>query len=173
MQQAKPLKVLLLAGRFEVRGSSARTLHLAEHLPPRGVQPQLVCIDACRVAPERRENYQLVSQPMLDVPVLDRVYRYFLYRDHADDPPDLIHIQWRGMLPLGQWLATVAYLFLAWLTEGARLFAAAPYAAVLLPAFPLWVLLAYYAIVVGGWLTNSLNVATTSAHGLFQISRER
>jgi glycosyltransferase involved in cell wall biosynthesis len=97
--------VLLLAGRFEVRGSSARTLHLAEHLPTRGVRPQLVCIDACRVAPERRENYQLFSQPMLDVPILDRVYRHFLYRDHADDPPDLIHIQWRGMLPLGQWLA--------------------------------------------------------------------
>jgi competence protein ComEC len=57
-------------------------------------------------------------------------------------------------LPLGQWLATVAYLFLAWLTEGARLFATMPYAAVQLPPFPLWVLLGYYAIVVGGWLWN-------------------
>jgi competence protein ComEC len=57
-------------------------------------------------------------------------------------------------LPLGQWLATIAYLFLAWLTEGARLFAEAPYAAVQLPAFPLWLLLGYYAIVVGGWLLN-------------------
>lgn len=100
-----PLKVLLLAGRFEVRGSSARTLHLAEHLPQRNVQPQMVCIDACRVAPERRARYRVVSQPMLDVPIFDRIYRQFLYRDHADDPPDLIHIQWRGMLPLGQWLA--------------------------------------------------------------------
>jgi hypothetical protein len=44
-------------------------------------------------------------------------------------------------LPLGQWLAIVAYLFLAWLTEGARLFAEMPYAAVQLPPFPLWVLL--------------------------------
>jgi Competence protein len=57
-------------------------------------------------------------------------------------------------LPLGQRLATVAYLFLAWLTEGARLFAELPYAAVQLPPFPLWALLAYYAIVVGGWLWN-------------------
>ena len=55
-------------------------------------------------------------------------------------------------LPLGQWLATIAYLFLAWLTEGARLFAEMPYAAVQLPPFPLWVLLGYYGIVVGGWL---------------------
>jgi hypothetical protein len=28
-----------------------------------------------------------------------------------------------------------------------------PYAAVQLPLFPLWLLLAYYAIVVGGWLS--------------------
>jgi competence protein ComEC len=55
-------------------------------------------------------------------------------------------------LPLGQWLALQANLFLAWLTEGARLFATLPYAAVQLPPFPLWLLLAYYAIVVGAWL---------------------
>jgi competence protein ComEC len=55
-------------------------------------------------------------------------------------------------LTLGQWLALPAYLFLAWLTEGARLFASMPYAAVQLPPFPLWVLLGYYVIVVGGWL---------------------
>jgi competence protein ComEC len=57
-------------------------------------------------------------------------------------------------LPLGQWLALPAYLFLAWLTEGARTFAALPYAAVQLPPFPLWLLLGYYAIVVGAWLWN-------------------
>jgi len=34
-------------------------------------------------------------------------------------------------------------VFLAWLTEGARLFARLPYAAVQLPPFPLWLLLAY------------------------------
>ena len=55
-------------------------------------------------------------------------------------------------LPLGQGLATVAYLFLAWLTAGARLFATLPWAALQLPPFPLWVLLGYYGIVVGGWL---------------------
>lgn len=57
-------------------------------------------------------------------------------------------------LPLGQWLALPAYLFLAWLTEGARLFAALPWAATQLPPFPLWMLLGYYAIVVGGWLSS-------------------
>jgi len=47
-------------------------------------------------------------------------------------------------------------LFLAWLTEGARVFARLPYAAVQLPPFLLWLLLAYYAIVVGGWLWNQM-----------------
>jgi competence protein ComEC len=63
-------------------------------------------------------------------------------------------------LPLGQWLALPAYLFLGWLTEGARLFAALPYAAVQLPSFPLWLLLAYYAIVVGSWLLNQWATGT-------------
>jgi competence protein ComEC len=66
-------------------------------------------------------------------------------------------------LPLGQWLALPAYLFLAWLTEGAGWFARMPWAAAQLPPwaaaqlppFPLWLLLGYYAIVVGGWLWNA------------------
>lgn len=58
-------------------------------------------------------------------------------------------------LPLGQALALPAYLFLAWMTEGARLFANLPYAAMQIPPFPLWMLLAYYAIVIGAWLWKS------------------
>jgi len=54
--------------------------------------------------------------------------------------------------------ATVAYLFLAWLTEGARLFATLPYAAVQLPPFSLWLL--GYGIVVGAWLWNSISQRT-------------
>jgi competence protein ComEC len=53
---------------------------------------------------------------------------------------------------LGQWLALGAYMVLAWLSEGARLLAGVPYAAVQIPPFPLWALLAYYALVIGGWL---------------------
>lgn len=53
-------------------------------------------------------------------------------------------------LSLGQWLALAVWLPLTWLTEGARLLAQVPWAAVQLPPFPLWLLLSYYAI-VGGW----------------------
>lgn len=70
-------------------------------------------------------------------------------------------------LPLGQLLAPPAYLFLAWLTEGAKIFAQLPWAAVQLPPFPLWVLLAYYGIVIGVWLWNTTiaeDAATDEKH---------
>lgn len=55
-------------------------------------------------------------------------------------------------LPLGQVLGLALWLPLAWMTEGARVLAQVPGAQVLLPPFPLWVLLTYYALVIGGWL---------------------
>ena len=100
-----PLKVLLLAGRFEVRGSSARTLHLAENLPEYDIEPRMFCLDAARVDPARRSKYAMTVIPLLDTPFVERLYRHFLYRDLQENPPDLIHVQWRGMLPLGRWLA--------------------------------------------------------------------
>jgi competence protein ComEC len=53
--------------------------------------------------------------------------------------------------PLGEWAALAVWAPLAWLTEGARLLAQVPWAAVMLPPFPLWMLLAYYGLTVGGW----------------------
>lgn len=55
-------------------------------------------------------------------------------------------------LPLGQWLALGAWLPLTWLAEWARLLATPAWAAVQLPPFPLWALLAYYAAVGALWL---------------------
>ncbi|GAB4446919.1 MAG: ComEC/Rec2 family competence protein [Chloroflexi bacterium OHK40] len=54
-------------------------------------------------------------------------------------------------LPLGQWLAVGAWLPLTWLAEGARLLAAPRWAAVQVPIFPLWMLLAFYATVALAW----------------------
>ena len=42
---------------------------------------------------------------LLDTPLVERLYRHFLLQDLQKNPPDLIHVQWRGMLPLGRWLA--------------------------------------------------------------------
>lgn len=56
-------------------------------------------------------------------------------------------------LPLGQLIAPlIAWLPLAWMTEGTRLLAEIPWAAVQLPPFPLWLLISYYGIVAGWWL---------------------
>jgi len=50
-------------------------------------------------------------------------------------------------LPLGQLLGTAAWLPLTWLGSGAALLATPAWAAVPIPPFPLWVLLAYYAAI--------------------------
>jgi competence protein ComEC len=58
----------------------------------------------------------------------------------------------------GVWL--VAWLPFAYMTEATRLLAALPWAAVRLPAFPLWVLLGYYALVAGLWVWKSEHLTT-------------
>ncbi|NJM05691.1 ComEC family competence protein [Candidatus Gracilibacteria bacterium] len=50
--------------------------------------------------------------------------------------------------PAGEIAALSAWLPLNWLAEGALILARAPYAAVQIPPFPLWMLLAYYAATV-------------------------
>ncbi len=54
-------------------------------------------------------------------------------------------------LPFGQIVGLGAYLPLAWLTEGARILAAIPWAAIKIPPFPLWMLLLYYLLVALFW----------------------
>ena len=98
-------KVLLLAGRFEVRGTSAYTLRLAEHLGEHGITANVVSSDARSVAPKRRERLQIRDYPYLSAPVVGRIVVEMLRRDLAADPPDLIHIQSRAMLVHGARLA--------------------------------------------------------------------
>jgi competence protein ComEC len=78
--------------------------------------------------------------------------------------PVVPYVMMLGALALGVslvagfigWLAQViwmvAWLPLAYLTEGARLLAAVPWAAVQLPPFPLWLLSGYYGTVACWWL---------------------
>ncbi|HEU4322581.1 MAG TPA: ComEC/Rec2 family competence protein [Roseiflexaceae bacterium] len=70
-------------------------------------------------------------------------------------------------LPLGQALALAAWLPLAWISEGARLLAQVPGAAMQLPAFPLWQLLAYYAAAVawGFWLNRDAGAEDEGKQG--------
>jgi competence protein ComEC len=63
-----------------------------------------------------------------------------------------------GWIAMGLWL--LAWLPFAALTGGAAWLAALPGAALRLPAFPLWILLAYYALVAGLWLGYHLRSTT-------------
>ena len=99
------LHVMLLSDRFEVRGSSAQTLILAENLPDYGIRPSIVTPNISLVAPERRRELQAREYRYLTVPLISRMTVKFITQDFEDDPPDLIHIQSRKMLPHGMQLA--------------------------------------------------------------------
>lgn len=98
-------RVLLLAGRFSLRGSSAYTLRLAEHLSDYGVQASVICPSARMVEPELRRSLGIVEYPYLQAPVWGRIVLEMLARQLAAQPPDLIHIQSRNAIPQGLWLA--------------------------------------------------------------------
>jgi len=98
-------RVLMLAGRFSVRGSSAYTLRLAENLPQAGVQAQLICPDARIVERSLCRQLGIQEFPYLQTPLVGRVVLPLLARSLEADPPDLIHAQSRGAAPQGAWLA--------------------------------------------------------------------
>lgn len=100
-----PPRVLLLAGRFSLRGTSAYTLRLAEKLPPYGFRVEVVCPNSSRVSPERRRSLGILEYPYLQTPVWSSVVLRLLRRELAKDPPGLIHVQSRNALPQGIWLA--------------------------------------------------------------------
>lgn len=99
------LNVLLLAGRFFLRGSSAYTLRLAEHLPAQGVKVSVVCPHARTVDPDQRKQLGIIELPYLQAPFLGTMVLSFLAKQLAQRPPDLIHIQSRNAIPQGLWLA--------------------------------------------------------------------
>lgn len=97
--------VLLLADSFSLRGTSAYTLRLAEQLPQHGFRAQIVCPCARMVKVDHRDELPIEEYPYLLTPVWGQVVRRWLLADLCEDPPALIHIQSRNLLPLGTWLA--------------------------------------------------------------------
>lgn len=97
--------VLLLAGRFQVRGSCAYTLRLLERLPEMGVSSRVVCPDARLVEPQRRAKLRIREYPRLDSKLWGWLVLMLLLHDLKASRPNLIHIQSRRMLREGQWLA--------------------------------------------------------------------
>lgn len=102
---AEPLKVLLLAGRFEVRASCAYTLRLLEHLGDHGIQSLMVCSDAARIDPERRAALPIHEYRRFERPLWGRVVLEGIRRNWQDSPPDVIHLQSPAVYGAGLWLA--------------------------------------------------------------------
>jgi len=94
-----------MAGRFSVRGSCAYTLRLAEHLPQRGFRTSVICPDARMLDRGRRRELHIDELSQLDWPVWGNVVRGLLLRQLMANPPDLIHIQSRGAVSQGMFLA--------------------------------------------------------------------
>lgn len=98
-------RILLLAGRFSLRGSCAYTLRLAETLPEEHFRVAVACPDAQMIEPESRKQLGIWEFPYLQTPVWGRVVLSMMARTLAKDPPDLIHVQVRNAASQGAWLA--------------------------------------------------------------------
>lgn len=66
-------------------------------------------------------------------------------------------------LPLGQWLAIIAWLPLSWITNTAMVLAQPAWAALRVPVFPVWVLLVGYAAIAGYWLWRRPDIMQAEA----------
>lgn len=102
---AEPLKVLLLAGRIEVRATSAYTLRLLENLGEHEISSWMVCSDASRVPPEKRNRLPVYEYRFFDRPLWGRVVLEAIRRNWQQSPPDVIHVQSPWVYPQGLWLA--------------------------------------------------------------------
>ena len=97
--------VMLLSGRFQVRGSCAYTLRLAKHLPASGIRPLVVCPNARLVEANQRRELGIREYSYLDVPFYNRLILQRVVHDLGVQSPDLIHVQSRRVLRQGKWLA--------------------------------------------------------------------
>jgi glycosyltransferase involved in cell wall biosynthesis len=99
------LNVLLLTGRLAVRGSSRQMLSLARHIPAHQIDARIVCTDAGGIPRSEWHGLRLSEYGYLDSPLVGRLAEWLLAAERRHDPPDLIHVQQRSMLPIGRRLA--------------------------------------------------------------------
>ena len=99
------LKVLLLTGRFEFRGSSRQTLNLARRLPDHRIESMIACSDAGSIPRADWSDLQLREYSSLESAVFGRLGEWLISSDLRHDMPDLIHVQQRNMLTVGRRLA--------------------------------------------------------------------
>ena len=104
MESEQP-SILLVAGRFQPRGSSSYTLRLAERLADHGFVPHIVCPDARMVPDPLRSNLSIMESGLLDTSLLRSLSVMLTSRDVAKLQPQLVHVQSRAAIPFGVPLA--------------------------------------------------------------------
>ncbi len=97
--------VLLLAGRLEVRGRTSQLIHLARRLPDEGFKVRLLCPNASPLGRETVQGLPIREAPAIEWPLVRRAAWYWLLWEMRANPPDLIHVYQRRVLPFGTWLA--------------------------------------------------------------------
>jgi glycosyltransferase involved in cell wall biosynthesis len=105
MSESPELRVLLLAGRMEIRGSCTYTLRLAQHLADCRIAAALVSTDLQRIDPKTRSKLRAREYRRMETPLWGWIVRGRLLRDLREHPPALIHVQTHRALALGNWLA--------------------------------------------------------------------
>jgi glycosyltransferase involved in cell wall biosynthesis len=99
------LEVLLLAGKFEVRGSCAYTLRLAGGLAQKGISARVVSPDARLVNAGIRKKLHVEEFRRLDTPIVGELARRLVLCDARRQMPHLLHVQSHRAARLGIWLA--------------------------------------------------------------------
>lgn len=90
----------------EVRGSTVQALTLAHGLSARDYSATVLCPDASQVAAEKREGITFLERASVGWSMALPVVRRFLARELDHDPPTIIHVQHRRLLPLARWFST-------------------------------------------------------------------
>ena len=104
-QVEEKTEVLLLAGRFELRGSSSYSLRLAAGLPAEQIIGSIATPDACVVDPAERSRIDIHEYPRLEAPIWGCLMRRFLLNETRRRSPQLIHVQSHKMWKVGRWLS--------------------------------------------------------------------
>lgn len=101
----EPQNILLLADRFQVRGSSSYSLRLAAGLPSQGFSPLIVSPNTDCIPESVRGRLEIYEDDLLDVALLRNISRMFLLRRVRELKPRLVHVQSRFALSVGLPLA--------------------------------------------------------------------